>query len=68
MADDRNELLKELTEARDKVQRQIELMSTTAPPFGVRYRELQVGPLKNELTRQLCELNECISNLQRPNS
>ena len=68
MAEGNAALLKELTEAREKIQRQLDLMQTTAPIYGARNRQLQIGSVRDELIKELGEINECISDLETPDA
>jgi hypothetical protein len=61
---ERRARLKELTEARDKVERQIDLLLIGNPLCVGRNRDVQVGGLIEELSDTLRELRECIAELE----
>ena len=52
--------LRELIAARDKVQREIDVLASGAPLYG-RNRDVQVGGLIGELTGTLRDLEQCIA-------
>lgn len=60
MDDDSATHLKELIEARNAVEHQIELLMGGSPPQATN-RELQIGELVNQLRNTLSELDECIA-------
>ena len=52
--------LSELIAARDKVQREIDILTSESPLYG-RNRDVQVGGLIGQLTGTLRDLEQCIS-------
>ncbi len=60
MDNDSATYLKELIEARNAVEHQIELLAGGSPPQATN-RELQIGDLVNRLRNTLRELDECIA-------
>jgi len=53
--------LKELIAARDKVQREIDVLTSGAPPYSTN-RDSQVGGLIDELSETLRDLEQCIAD------
>jgi hypothetical protein len=59
MEEDRAAHIKELTEARNAVERQIEILVSGSPPEATN-RQLQIGDLIKQLRNTLSELEACI--------
>lgn len=60
MDEDKATRIKDLTGARNAVERQIEMLVSGAPPQATN-RQLQVGELIEQLRNTLSELEECIA-------
>lgn len=60
MEEDRAAHIKELTEARDRVARQIDVLADCRPYYGMN-RKRQIGSLIEKLRETLAELEECMA-------